>query len=245
MIVFILGALLVAAGVALGTTFGYEGKLGLSLGVGLGAGIVGLVLAFVGVAVIGKSQAQAAPAFAPPPPAMSTSPGMAAPPPMMAPPPPPAPRPPPPPIAPPPMPPPMAPPPPQPMMQPQPMPQPMAPAGIDPGIAKRGRGAVKGPNGYLQITEGADTGKTFTIKPGITVTIGRGPDNILVLQDPEVSTRHCQLVCDNDRIDFYDLGSSNGSFLNERQVAQSQQTVIRSGDWLRLGRTTRIFFSYK
>jgi len=238
LVVFILGALLVAAGVALGASFGVQGEMGTALGAGLGCGIVGAGVAFVGIAVLGKSQPAAAPAPAPalaaePPPPPRPA-GIKCPncgtllppgtnrctvcfPPEAAP----APAP----VA---------------VAAPPPPPQP-----IDPGVARRGRGAARGPNGYLQITEGPDTGKTFTISPGLTITLGRGPDNILVMNDPEVSTRHCQLVCDHDRIDFYDMGSSNGSFLNERQVPPNQAFVIRSGDWLRLGRTTKIWFSYK
>ena len=44
------------------------------------------------------------------------------------------------------------------------------------------------------------------------------------------------------RIDFTDLGSSNGSFLNEQPFRNGR---INSGDTLRLGRTTKIFFNFK
>ncbi len=125
---------------------------------------------------------------------------------------------------------------------PAPAPMPVAAAPVDPGFATRGRGATVGPNGYIQITEGPAAGKQFTIKPNIQITIGRGDDNILVIADAEVSTRHCVLNCANDRVDFTDLGSSNGSFLNEQPFRQGKVT---SGDTLRLGRTTKIFFSFK
>ena len=67
-------------------------------------------------------------------------------------------------------------------------------------------------------------------------------DNLLVIPDSEVSSRHCVLNCANDRVDFQDLGSSNGSFLNDQPFRQGR---VNSGDTLRLGRTTKIFFSFK
>jgi pSer/pThr/pTyr-binding forkhead associated (FHA) protein len=118
----------------------------------------------------------------------------------------------------------------------------MAPQPVEAGPARRGRGAVEGPNGYLQVLEGMQAGKQVTIKAPMTITIGRADDNFIVLTDAEVSGHHCQLVCANDRIDFTDLGSSNGSFINEQPIRQGR---IQSGDTLRLGRTTRIFFSFK
>ncbi len=125
---------------------------------------------------------------------------------------------------------------------------PPPPPPVQADIAKRGRGAQVGPNGYLQILEGPAAGKQVAIKPGITITIGRGPGNFIEIQDPEVSGNHAQLICDNDRIDFYDLGSSNGSFLADGPDRPEQRLtngIIRSGNVLRLGRTTRIYFSYK
>ena len=76
----------------------------------------------------------------------------------------------------------------------------------------------------------------------MTITIGRADDNFLAIQDADVSGHHCQLVCANDRIDFYDLGSSNGSFINEQPTKTGK---INSGDQLRLGRSTKIFFDFK
>jgi pSer/pThr/pTyr-binding forkhead associated (FHA) protein len=121
------------------------------------------------------------------------------------------------------------------------MPMPMAQP-IDPGYATVGRGAIEGPNGYLQVVEGPDTGRNLAITPRIEITIGRAEGNFLLLTDPEVSSYHCRMLCGNDRIMFEDLGSSNGSFLNEQPFRNGR---INSGDVLRLGRTTKIFFSFK
>ena len=133
-------------------------------------------------------------------------------------------------------PPPPPPPPPPPMMAPPPPPP------VEAGPATRGRGATVGPNGYLQVLEGPAAGRQMVIKPNIQITIGRADDNFLCLPDPEISSRHCTLTCANDRIDFQDLGSSNGSFLN---AAPFRQGLIKSGDTLQLGRYTKIYFSFK
>lgn len=124
---------------------------------------------------------------------------------------------------------------------PVPMPMPMA-APVDPGYAVKGRGAQEGPNGYLQVIEGPDAGRQYPIAPRTEITIGRSADNLMPLQDPDVSGYHCKMLCANDRIMFEDLGSSNGSFLNEQPVRNGR---INSGDQLRLGPSTKIFFSYK
>lgn len=116
------------------------------------------------------------------------------------------------------------------------------PPRVQPAVATRGRGAVEGPNGYLQIVEGPDAGQQIAVTPRIEITIGRGPGNTLTMRDAQVSTNHCKLLCANDRIMFHDLGSSNGSFLNDQPFTQGK---INSGDFLRLGATTKIFFSFK
>ena len=93
----------------------------------------------------------------------------------------------------------------------------------------------------MQFYEGPAAGKTITIKAPMTITIGRADDNFISIQDVEVSGHHCQLIAGNDRMEFYDMGSSNGSFINEQPVKQGR---INSGDHLRLGRYTKIFFNF-
>ena len=64
--------------------------------------------------------------------------------------------------------------------------------------------------------------------------IGRTPDNDLALNDPNVSTRHCELAAEHGFFIVRDLGSANGTFVNERRISEAR---LASGDTVRLGKT--------
>lgn len=46
-----------------------------------------------------------------------------------------------------------------------------------------------------------------------TVTIGRSPENVVVIPDPEVSRKHASLSINGGSLTLKDLGSSNGTFV--------------------------------
>lgn len=52
--------------------------------------------------------------------------------------------------------------------------------------------------------------------------IGRSPENHLVIKSDKVSSRHCSVtqLTDNEFL-LTDLGSSNGTFINDRRIMQS------------------------
>lgn len=62
--------------------------------------------------------------------------------------------------------------------------------------------------------------------------IGRSVDVDLVLLDPRVSRRHCQIEEAGGRFFMRDLESTNGVWINGLRVAQSP---LMPGDKLRLG----------
>jgi hypothetical protein len=53
-------------------------------------------------------------------------------------------------------------------------------------------------------------------------TVGRADDNAVVLDDSRVSRYHARLSLVADRLDVRDLGSTNGTLVNSREVASSQ-----------------------
>lgn len=55
------------------------------------------------------------------------------------------------------------------------------------------------------------------------ITVGRGPENDVVLDYPTVSTRHARVTIDGISITIEDLGSTNGTFLGglDRRVTRS------------------------
>lgn len=66
------------------------------------------------------------------------------------------------------------------------------------------------------------------------VSIGRAPGNSLVLNEEKVSRRHATVnPQSNGEHLFIDLGSSNGSYVNGRRIAQPW--VLRDGDRIEIG----------
>jgi hypothetical protein len=68
------------------------------------------------------------------------------------------------------------------------------------------------------------------------LTVGRQPDNDLVLDDPSVSKKHALLKWDEEKAacTVQDLGSTNGTFLNA-SVRIRRETTLKSGDILSFG----------
>ena len=72
-----------------------------------------------------------------------------------------------------------------------------------------------------------------------SVTVGQSAENDIVLDDPEVSTRHCQVARGSDkRWIIRDGGSTNGTFLNENPI---RKAALESGDKIRVGQTVILF----
>lgn len=78
-----------------------------------------------------------------------------------------------------------------------------------------------------------------TIPLGEIVTIGRSPGNKLVLHDAQVSRNHALIRREGTRYLIIDLGSANGTFINDKPVTTA--TPLRSNDVIRLGESIFIF----
>lgn len=78
------------------------------------------------------------------------------------------------------------------------------------------------------------TDRVFDVKPE-KGTLGRLEDNKFCLPEPSVSSRHCELFAKGDDIMVKDLGSTNGTFINEAQLAAEKETLLRPGQTLRVG----------
>ena len=90
--------------------------------------------------------------------------------------------------------------------------------------------------GDLLLMEPYETG----LEPGERIpllavsSIGRGDDNTVVLVDSFVSTRHATLSWNGSGWVLEDLGSTNGTRVNGKQVRKS--TPVKSGDIVEFGR---------
>lgn len=83
----------------------------------------------------------------------------------------------------------------------------------------------------LVALSGALAGQRIAIPP-TGLTIGREAGNLLVIPDPSVSRRHARIALENGTLVVYDLGSTNGVFVNGQRV---QQQALRAGDLVRFG----------
>lgn len=81
------------------------------------------------------------------------------------------------------------------------------------------------------------SGEFFALR-GSVLTIGRAPDNQLVLADSQASVHHARLVVDQAGVAIEDLGSTNGTFVNDRQV---NRQLLTQGDRIRMGQTEMRF----
>src|SRR5690348_10285977 len=65
-----------------------------------------------------------------------------------------------------------------------------------------------------------------------SITIGRAPDNMIVIDDPSVSNRHALLELTGETYRLKDLDSTNGTKVNGVPITE---TVLRFDDRVRFG----------
>ncbi|XP_073278677.1 FHA domain-containing protein At4g14490-like [Primulina huaijiensis] len=104
----------------------------------------------------------------------------------------------------------------------------------------------------LIMEKGPLSGQTVTFKPETSVRIGRiVRGNNVSIKDPGISSKHLviQLETSSDsgcrRWTVMDLGSSNGTVLNDTQVQPSEPAVLSDGDVVKIGETTMIMVKFE
>jgi sulfite reductase (NADPH) flavoprotein alpha-component len=90
----------------------------------------------------------------------------------------------------------------------------------------------------LVVQEGPQAGTSFSLIED-QVQIGRGEDMQIVLQDRMTSRRHAQVVWQHGQHGIEDLGSSNGTFVNNLQITNRQP--LKPGDKILIGQTLLVF----
>ena len=89
------------------------------------------------------------------------------------------------------------------------------------------------------VTDGPIAGSKFLLDDG-TSTLGRHPESSIFFDDITVSRRHAEVVLTGNEARVVDVGSLNGTYLNQRQIDSSQQLV--PGDVLQIGKFKLVYF---
>lgn len=87
----------------------------------------------------------------------------------------------------------------------------------------------------LQVVKGTDADRGRSAAVGtLGVTIGRGSDAVLRLQDPGVSRLHCRVLVKEGKAWLTDSGSASGTTINGAGVREQE---LHNGDMIRIGNT--------
>src|SRR5687768_12529178 len=91
---------------------------------------------------------------------------------------------------------------------------------------------VTSPPGLSQTYWLQDGTNLHALVPGVN-SVGRLPDNTVILKDEHVSRRHCAVVIHRDgRCELHDIASKNGTVLNGKKI--NGPTKLRPGDQITL-----------
>jgi hypothetical protein len=112
---------------------------------------------------------------------------------------------------------------------PRPTTQPQRPVATAPPAVSRG---------LLIVVSGALAGQRLEVGAQ-PVSIGKGPSTLQISDDPTVSTRHAEISLTRGAFVLTDLGSTNGTFVNNQRITQAVR--LSDGDLLRFGNTQMKF----
>ena len=91
----------------------------------------------------------------------------------------------------------------------------------------------------LVMTAGTEEGREFKLRA--KATLGRAPDNDIILEDPKVSRHHAVIAFTEERYSITDLESANGTFVNGIRVRESHHP-LRAEDVISLGDIELTFY---
>ncbi len=89
---------------------------------------------------------------------------------------------------------------------------------------------------FLMIEKGLAGEQVYHLQSRLT--IGRAPESDIHLPDPSVSRQHALLYIDDEKAILEDVGSRNGTYVNEERV---KKVVLANGDVVRIGTVTTRF----
>jgi pSer/pThr/pTyr-binding forkhead associated (FHA) protein len=89
------------------------------------------------------------------------------------------------------------------------------------------------------VVKGPDTGERFVIDRD-ELTIGRGSDRDVFLNDVTVSREHALVTARDGVVRISDAGSLNGTYVNGDSVEEAE---LSDGDHVQVGRFLLVFFA--
>lgn len=90
----------------------------------------------------------------------------------------------------------------------------------------------------LVVRKGRNLGENFSLNRAFPVTIGRSRVCEIKLDDITISGQHCRIVPENGKHVLCDLGSTNGTFVNEKRV---HKVILKEGDIIKVGETQFLY----
>jgi diguanylate cyclase (GGDEF)-like protein len=90
------------------------------------------------------------------------------------------------------------------------------------------------PSRFLVCLNGPEIARSVALDRA-EVVLGSTPSCELMVQAVGVSRRHCVVRYDGDQATLEDLGSTNGTLVNEQRLRARTPHALRSGDLIRLG----------
>jgi len=85
------------------------------------------------------------------------------------------------------------------------------------------------------LVQGRSDAKPRTVRLSASMTVGRAPECEIRLDDTYASQQHARLFARNNSWFVEDLGSTNGTFVNEQKLAAP--AMLQPGDKVRVGQT--------
>ncbi len=102
-------------------------------------------------------------------------------------------------------------------------------------LEKSGKTPLRGPEAFplLEIVHGPKQGAWFTVAYQKEITLGRAATNSIVLEDNSVSRSHAVLQMSGEGFTVRDIGSRNGTFLNQKKV--QGEMLVKHLDVIKVG----------
>ncbi len=85
----------------------------------------------------------------------------------------------------------------------------------------------------LVVIHGDDLGKKYDLLEG-AFSIGRSSKSAIQVDQDSVSRNHAEVTAEAGRVSIRDLGSTNGTYVNDEAVGRTQK--LRNGDLIKIGR---------